>query len=316
MFRLVGSVHGKTGETVRLLWSLQPPDSLPRWRFETLFERAMPLSRQELIEQRAQRAAEKKHRPRQSPAEAEVVALEGRRAEIGAAGKGPAPATRLTGSTYWRAVLTDLHRLRHYRDPNGLLPPGQRNNWMFIAAVALSWTAPPEAIESELMSLASPIAGWSEGEVRACISSVRRRAEQTARAKDAATDGEKPESQLYRFSATEIIARLEITEAEMRGANLRVLITAPIKQEHARERQQARRLRSGAEPRPIYVGKVRAEANDKAEAILSLLAELGTVKAVAEHLGLSVNTAKQRLWRARRSLDAAGLHGSSRCMVA
>ena len=63
VFRLVGSVHGKTGETVRLLWSLQPPDSLPRWRFETLFERTMPLSRQELIEQRAQRDAEKKRQP-------------------------------------------------------------------------------------------------------------------------------------------------------------------------------------------------------------------------------------------------------------
>jgi hypothetical protein len=213
-------------------------------------------------------------------------------------------------------VLTDLHRLRQYRHPDGLLPPGQRNNWILIAAIALSWTASPGAIEPELMPLARRLAGWSEGEVRACISSVRRRTEQNKRAKDAATDGEKPESQLYRFRATEIIARLEITEVEMRGANLRVLITAPIKKEHARKRQQARRLRSGAEPRPIYVGKVRAEANDKAEAVLSLLAELGTVKAVAEHLGISVNTAKQRLWRARRSLDAAGLHGSSRCMVA
>jgi hypothetical protein len=65
-----------------------------------------------LIEQPARRAAEKKHPPASIAAESELVALEGRRPEVGIAGRRPAPAIRLTGSTYWRTVLADLHRIR------------------------------------------------------------------------------------------------------------------------------------------------------------------------------------------------------------
>lgn len=303
VFRVVGSVHRETGETVRLLWSFLPIASLDRLPFETLFERAMPLTRQELTERRTLQAQKKALRHQcPSSGNGEVVALDGRRAEVRAGGKGPAPAARHTGQTYWRSVLTDLHRLRQHRHRYGLLSPGQRNNWIFVAAVALSWTSAPEGIMPEVTELARRFAGWSEAEAKSCIASTTKRAKEVALGKTGTFNGNEVDLR-YRFQAKTIVEWLAITEAEMLEADLRVLISPEVAKKRARERQQAHRFRNGAEPRAIHDGKVRAEAIERAQEILALLEELGTIKAIAEHLDIHKDTAKQRVRRARLLLD-------------
>lgn len=50
----------------------------------------------------------------------------------------------------WHLVLQDLYVIaRHY----GTIPEGHRNNWLFIASVALSWFASPDSIEDEIIDL-------------------------------------------------------------------------------------------------------------------------------------------------------------------
>ena len=86
VFRIIGSTHSKTGESVRLIWSLLPVDSLVRWPFDTLVDRIMPLTRQEYDDRRIQRVKELEQRRRvQRPDNPELVAPDGKRAEKRAA---------------------------------------------------------------------------------------------------------------------------------------------------------------------------------------------------------------------------------------
>jgi hypothetical protein len=195
------------------------------------------------------------------------------------------------------ASFRRLVKIRAYR-PDSLMmvlscgPPG-----VYIVDIPLSWGCKP--------------GGGAAIDTRSCISGVIIRAK-TARQK--ATSRKRRDDPRYRIAPLTVVRDLEITEAEMLSANLRVLITPPIKKIRTRERQQDFRLRKGSVPRSIYLGRVGAKADDNAEQILALLRELGTHKAVAEHLGISTNTVKQRLHRGRLYLSDR-LQGPSRKMV-
>lgn len=283
VFRIAGTTNSRSsGAEVRPTYV----GHLVRWDFEDLAREALPMERSELVvlgAERARRRAERRDRQ--------------------AARREPGQPTRtLTGATYWETVLTDLQRLRELRWFGGL-PHGQRDCWLFLACNAMSWLAPPAAMQRELYALAQEVGGWTSRECDARMSAVFSRARMAAAGQTIEWMGQRVDPR-YRFRASTICEWLEIEPAEMREAGLRVLIDRSVKNERNRERwcaqdraqeQRERRRQRGSSERALY----EAEAHERAENILKLLRRVGTVREVAQVLGVPYETAKKRVQRAR-----------------
>jgi hypothetical protein len=276
VFRLAGTENSRSHTIVRPVYLAAPAAQLWRWDFDDLAKEILPLDRAEIIALRAHRAARK------------------------AQGNGPTPTAHLTAATYWETVLADLQRLRHARW-FGPLPPGQRDEWLFLAACAMSWLAPPMALRRELYALAQECGGWTEAEARSRMSAVFRRAEQAATGQRIEYRGRLFDPR-YRFKAATIIERLEITPAEMHAAGLRVLVDQDRHRELATERKEASRRRAGVVEREAYV----ATAQARRERVHALRSEGRTWRAIGAELGISEAEAR-RLW--------GNAQGRSRCMV-
>ena len=227
VFRLSGSINSKADwdrRQVGMIWCQGTPDAPTRHVFGTLADEVLPYTQAQIISLQAERAArneEREGRPRQT-------------------------IHKLTGATYWSAVHDDLQSLRRYRNPEtGTLPPGQRDIWLFIAANALSWTRAVDDMEREIRILAMQSAGWSESESKARLSAVVKRARQAASGKTTLYSGNEVDAR-YRMRADTIIDWLEIEPAEMRAADLRVLIDTDRRRERGAMRQTESRRRRGA----------------------------------------------------------------------
>lgn len=133
----------------------------------------------------------------------------------------------------------------------GELPPGQRDEWMFCAAVNLAYLVPADALLRELAALAKQAAGWPERETRGRMSAVQGRAKLAALGQRITYRGKQVDPR-YRLRNETIIARLRITEDEMLGAGLRHLVSADIRRERERARGESRRRKAGAVDRRTY----------------------------------------------------------------
>lgn len=215
VFRLVGTVNSKSGETVRLIWSdrLEPT----RWDFDTLADEILPHTRAEIHSLAAERAKRKAN---------------GRSAVI--------PAVRLTAGTWWETVLSDLQKLRRVRW-FGELPSGQRDTWLFLAVNAMSWLCPPAVLKREALALAQECGGWRHRESEQRFSTIFHRAQMSAA-------GEMVDAR-YRFRAETIVQWLTITPAEMREGDLRALGDADHLRANATQRKTDSRRRAGIRSR-------------------------------------------------------------------
>ncbi|GMB83485.1 hypothetical protein NN6n1_42680 [Shinella zoogloeoides] len=227
VFRLAGSTNSRAEwgrRHVGMIWCQGTPDAPTRHQFGTLADEVLPHTQAEIISLRAERSARKAERE----------------------GRTKLAAQKLTGATYWVAVHDDLQSLRRYRNPvTGTLPPGQRDIWLFVAANALSWIDAVDDMEQEIRILAMQSAGWSESESRARLSAVMKRARQAASGKMALYNGREVDTR-YRMRADTIVDWLQIEPAEMRAADLRVLIDTDRRREREAERQTESRRRRGA----------------------------------------------------------------------
>ena len=79
--------------------------------------------------------------------------------------------------------LTDLQGLLQYRFM-GVLPAGQRDEWMFCTAVNMAYLTGADTLPRELAALAREVAGWNEGETKARMSAVQRRSNSQPRPTD------------------------------------------------------------------------------------------------------------------------------------
>ncbi len=79
----------------------------------------------------------------------------------------------LAGSIYgwWHTVYSDLVKLTNLEHGNRL-PEGSRDRLLFLHAVALSWFAQPDAIESEILSVGRLITNFSDDEILATMAPV------------------------------------------------------------------------------------------------------------------------------------------------
>ena len=116
----------------------------------------------------------------------------------------------------WTDRLADLRELRFQRW-TGSLPPGQRDVWLFIAACALAWIAPPATVRREVRTLAAEAIGgaWSPSTVDGQMGSALRRAEAAGRGEVVTWDGVEVDPR-HRFRTNTILEWLKITPEEQR----------------------------------------------------------------------------------------------------
>ncbi|NTE56081.1 hypothetical protein G6M78_13470 [Agrobacterium tumefaciens] len=263
VFRLTGSENGRAEwdrRTVGMVWCQGTPEAPTRHQFATLADEVLPMTQAELVSLRVERAKRK------------------------AAGKDKTgPSVHLSEASYHETVLTDLQRLRAHRCPEGALPKGQRDAWLFIAGVSMSWICPPEVLGREIMTLASEAAGWRDSETKSRMSSVVKRARQAAAGQMVAFAGRDVDCR-YRMKASTIVEWLGIDPTEQRAAGLRVLVDEDRKRELSIERMEQSRRRRGVKDRQEQQ-TVRLEMGRKALYLRS--AQGMTRDELAAHFGVS-----------------------------
>jgi hypothetical protein len=164
---------------------------------------------------------------------AELVALRLERARRRTAGQGISSPTRCFDSAgLWELRLAELQQLSAHRWL-GALPEGQRDIWMLLAGVAVSYLVPGPMIRREIVALADEVTGgqWRERETISRMSAVIARAERAARGEKVEYRGRLVDPR-YRFRTLTIVVALDITESEMRACGFRQLVSPEIRREH------------------------------------------------------------------------------------
>lgn len=279
VFRVAGSINSRAEwdrRRVGMIWCEGDPANPFRYSFDALADEVLPLTRDEIVSLRAERAK--------------------RKAE-GKSKSGTSPSRVLTRANWGEALLTDLQRLRQYRCPYGALPEGQRDTWLFIAAVAVSWICPPAVLEREIQSLArEAAAGWNDRETCSRMSSVFRRAKDAAAGRKLWFDQREVDPR-YLMRASTVIEWLEIDPAEQRAADLRMVVDRDRRRELNTQRTRASRHRRGGTSRE----QARSERLALGRMALYLAGSKGLNRAeLAEHFGVSTGQISKAMAEARK----------------
>lgn len=248
VLRLIGTINSKTGSVVEALTPAEDP-----WPFDRLADAILPLSRAEIRDLRVARALRGKTLVR--------------------------PPQAFTEATLWEARLSDLQKLLWLRW-FGRLPPGQRDAWLFIAGVAMSWLCIPQVLQRELFALAHEVGGWDEKEAKTRLHAVLKRAHMAARGETVEWMGQRIDPR-YRFTNETIIEWLQITPEEQE--QLSVIKDEKGQRELNRLRQERFRREAGALPREEYL----ARAEMRRQEVLRLRQEGMSIRQIAEKIGLS-----------------------------
>ena len=260
VFRLIGSINGRSGETVT---ALTPVGEV--WDFDNLADEILPLTRAELADIRVQRAL---RRTEQSSEGSKQV------------------RTSFTTATLWEARLSDLQRLREMRWW-GALPPGHRDLWLFLAINAMAWlTDSPKILYREALTLAQEAGGWPEGEMRTRMQAIFKRAQQAMRGETIHWQGHEIDSR-YHFRNETIIEWLDITPEEQRS--MQTLIGPEEIRRRDRERKARIRRTQGTISRTEYEARAKGR---QAEAVLRR-AQGESITAIAQAL----NVSNRRVWQ-------------------
>jgi len=160
-----------------------------------------------------------------------------------------------TAATLWEARLSDLQRLLDLRW-QGTLPPGQRDTWLFLAGVAMSWLAEPVLLQRELFALAQQVGGWSEGAVRSQLHPIFKRARMAAHGETVEWQGQAIDAR-YRFKTETILEWLDITPAEQQ--HLTTLISPEEAKQRHRDKERERTYRTEAvqQDRASYLAQAK-----------------------------------------------------------
>jgi hypothetical protein len=259
VFRVAGSQNSKADAAfVRPVWMSNEWTSLERYTFDDFANEILPFSREQLQDLKTSRAAAR-------------LARDDRYRH--------ALAHPRNAGTYWETVLSDLQKVRQHRWW-GSLPDGQRDCWLFLASNAMAWMANNQlTMRREVYALASEVGGWSHQETKSRLATVFSRSNMVFSGQKMKWRG-KSVSPLYKFKSSTIIDWLEISEHEMRDANLRTLVSDRVKGEN---RVHAENLRRGSIDRRRSKERVRWEAGK--------LYETGwTQAAIGDHLGVDQRT--------------------------
>lgn len=270
VLRLVGTRNSKSGRAVEAIWE-DPEREV--WDFGGLSDEILPLTREELEEKRARR--------REDRAEEEVRSgskKPPKRRRRSAEGK--------TLRTLNEGRLSDLKRLAKLRDRNGegVLDSGERDDWMFAAAVTMAYLWQVPDFERELIALGKEKAGWDEAETRNRMHGVIDRARKADAGETVDWDGQKRDPR-YRLSNPSIIRDLSITPEE--EAQLEVIISEKTKRQRDAARKQQQRRARGAVPRDEYIAEARERRQHHRREARAMKGEGKTLREIGDRLGIS-----------------------------
>lgn len=259
VLRLAGTVNTKSGVVAE---AIRPPGEV--WEFGDLADEVLPLTREELAEVRDLRIARAVKRP-------------GRRLWT--------PGRDLTIATLWEARLSDLQLLLRLRWDAEELPPGQRDEWLFLAACAMSWlAADSQVMRRELYSVAREVGHWPDAETTTRMQTLFKRMRMLERGEKVPYGGGEVDPR-YRFRTQTIQDRLEITAAEER--HMRTLISPA--EGNRRRREKARE--EGSLSRKDYLDRA---ARRRLQA-RSMHEEGAPPEEIAASLGISSRTVQDYL---------------------
>jgi len=275
--RLVGTLNNTANTLVRALDDLQPST----WDFDTLADEILPFTRVEIHSLTLERTLRKQLRTSRPP-------------------------EQFTAATLWEGRLSELQALRKYRYERGKLPGGQRSSWLFIAGVAMSWIAPPTAMQRELYGLAREVAGWSGAESKTRMQAAIKRARMAGQGETVEWNGRRIDAR-FQFKDKTIIEWLGITDEEMAELKFKHLLHDHMKRERKREKDrkydEQRRREAGAITRDQY----EQQATERRKQALVLRQNGLSYRKIADRLQCS----KSEIERLIKSVQ-----GSSHCMVA
>lgn len=286
-FRLPGSTNSKVEDsrnpTVRLLWSKGSPTSPARYDFEDLVTeivRPVEMTKEPIkrVSSTPKAATIKVHVPDARPEGEQPLrrAIE-RRAEL--------TGYKMTHRTYYTSVFDDLERLRVYRYRKGILPPGRRDSWFFVASVCLAWTVDAEMIEEEIVDLARGRCEWDEAEIKPRMSAVIARAHLAAEGIEIEYNGMIVDAR-YSMCADTIRQWLSISDEEADAADLRCLVGEVRSIKLASKRSNKSKHRRG-----VLKSSHAAMADRRVEigaAALEMQKNGASMRKIAVHFGVSV----------------------------
>ena len=186
-----------------------------------------------------------------------------------------------------KARLNDLERLLELRGMDKL-PPGKRDDWMFVAGCSMSFLMGLEALKKELIALGWKSAGWGEAETRSRMHSIISRANSAAGGEMVPWNGQQRDTR-YRLTNETIIQILEITPEEQQ--DLETIVSGERKQEIRRQRDRKRkeqkRRSGGVVPRKEYLTKSRDNRHHHRTLAKQLKARGMSLRMIGSELGKS-----------------------------
>ncbi|MEE8628194.1 MULTISPECIES: hypothetical protein [Methylobacterium] len=275
---------------VQVVWP-EYVDQIKRHDFDFLRTEMLRYSADEV---RTYRKAQARERAAKAKAKAERAA---KAVAAGEAHKRPA----LNLATLHRSVYRDLARLFEARYQGWPVDPGQRDLWLYHLSVAAAWCMAPDALVAEIDRL-SPLCGLTVQRGRAMMGTVIRKAR---RAAAGATDAYKAgrSDPRYKSKPKSLVKELDVTVAEIRRLELRILLTDAVRREREADRSQQRRAEAGAKPR-VDAQAARLALGQRA---LRLRAKGLTTEAIAAEAGVSISQVRKAV---REAQAVAAIGGS------
>lgn len=253
------------------------PDGVAAYDFDIFADTLLPFTRAELEEMRRQRGVERMHRDSVEQAQAVIAA-----AALGALSptgqRKRSSGRRFSSSQLAWDRLEDLRALIKLRGFERGLPAGERNKYMFLAAVFLAQSSLVVDLMSEFRELAREFApAWTDVDLERCASSVFSRAELAAKGRKVELEGREIDPR-YRFSNKGLVQWLDITPDE--AAKLKCMLSREESARRNTERLRKMRRSEGAMERADYRARA-ASRRDEAKA----MAKAGVPRAsIAERL--------------------------------
>ncbi len=292
VLRLVGTVNGRSGDTVRVVYEGRTPTmgaslgfaGLVVYDFDELATQMAPYSRDELAEKRADALA-----LRQQDIDADLAARRRRAARrnlVALPGKANPnnTARRLVPSQLAWDRLDDLRTLAALRHAQGGLPTGERNTFVFLGACFLASAVIAPKFMGEVWELAREFAPtWTPQEVNNCVSAVKKRVELAARGESVEYLGKAVDPR-YRFANDTLLQWLSITSSEM--AQLRTILSHDEAKRRDRVRHELKRRAAGAVPRADYL----AAADNRRQRARQLRDSGLSLSQIAQELGIDRST--------------------------
>lgn len=195
----------------------------------------------------------------------------------------------LQGSIYgwWHTVYSDLVKLTSLEYQNRV-PEGSRDKLLFLHAVALSWFAQPDSIESEILSTGQSITNLTDSEILSTMKPVIDRRNQAEAGHKIKWDGEDRDPR-YFFKATTLRSWIGEEVLESNASELRALAPAAVIKERKAERDKSRWTDS-------YTGTGVKASNEERLAKARLMYASGmTQEAIAQEINRSQKTVSKWL---------------------